>query len=282
VKPRSLLLFLSLAQGVLAQAALAQDHAEHAAAAAAEDHSMHVMPAATAPVTGRDESQVMQEARHMSSMMHGETLNWLLLGERFEQREDDGDTAYLWELQGWVGRDLDKLWFKTEGHYDARRDTTERTEVQLLYSRAIAPFWDLQAGLRVDGGAGPSRTHAVLGVMGLAPYWFEVDAAVFLGERGDPGARLEAEYELRFTQKLLLQPRLELNYSADDDPAVGVGQGLNEASFGLRLRYEFRREIAPYLGVEWSRAYGATANLLRTAGKDREELSVVAGLRFWY
>ena len=259
----------------------AAEHDHSAAAPApAVDHSAHT--ASPAVVVGRDDSPAMQEALHMNRMMHGDSLNFLLLGERFEQAEDDGVTSRLWEAQGWYGSDINKFWFKTEGAYDVDADATDHSEVQALYSRAIAPFWDLQAGVRRDDSGSASRTHAVLGLMGLAPYWFEVDAAAFLSEHGDVSARLETEYELRFTQKVILQPRLELNYSFADDPALGIGKGLSDVGFGLRLRYEVRREFAPYVGVDWSRAYGDTAALLRAAGRECEELKLIAGLRFWF
>jgi copper resistance protein B len=257
------------------------DHSAHTPAPAEVDHSAH-MPQAPDVAVERDNSPAMQEARHMGLMMHGDSLNFLVLGERFEQLEDDGATSRVWEAQGWLGYDHDKLWFKTEGAYDVDDDRTEHSEVQALYSRAVAPFWDMQLGLRRDDIGSAARHYAAFGMQGLAPYWFEVDAAAFVSEQGDVSARLEAEYELRFTQKLLLQPRLELNYSFADDQEFGVGQGFSETAFGLRLRYEIRREFAPYVGVEWSRAYGNTAMLLHAAGQDREELSVVAGLRFWY
>ncbi len=250
------------------------------------DHSARVSGGPVKPEpamqAAADDSPAMQEARHMNLMMHGDSINFLLLGERFEQAEDDGVTSRLWEAQGWVGGDRDKFWVKTEGHYDADAGSTERSEVQALYSRAVAPFWDVQAGLRRNDSGSASRHYAVLGLQGLAPYWFELDAAAFINEKGELSARFEAEYELRFTQKLLLQPRLELNYSFGDDPALGIGEGLSEAGFGLRLRYEFRREFAPYVGVEWSQAFGGTAALLGAAGREREEVNVVAGLRFWY
>lgn len=263
-----------------AEAEATVDHSAHTGAAevspAAVDHSAHIAAPAT-QVPDRDESAAMQQARHMNTAMHGGSLNYLLLGERFERL--DGE-RFNWEAQGWVGRDLDKLWFKTEGHRE--QGTTERAEIQALYSRAVAPFWDLQAGLRHDTGVGATRTHAVFGLMGLAPYWFEMDLAAFVSERGDVSSRLEVEYELRLSQRLLLQPRVELNYSFADDVAAGIGQGFSDTSVGLRLRYEVRREFAPYLGVEWSRAYGATARLQGRQGKEREDLTVVAGLRVWY
>ena len=137
-------------------------------------------------------------------------------------------------MQGWLGRDLNKFWFKTEGAYDIDAQRSEETEVQALYSRAVAPYWDVQAGVRQDNGFGPSRSYAVIGLQGLAPYWFEIDAAAFVSERGDLSSRLEAEYELRFTQRMLLQSRIELDYAFGDDVAIGAGKGVRDASFGLR------------------------------------------------
>ena len=218
----------------------------------------------------------------MNRLMHGDSVNWLLLGDRFEYASGDSADAYQWEAQGWIGKDYNKFWVKTEGEYNTQANVTEEAELQLLFSHAVAPFWDLQTGIRHNEGEAASRDYAVLGVMGLAPYWFEVDAAAFLSDAGKLSARLEAEYELRFTQRLILQPRLELNYAFSDDALAEVWQGLHEASFGLRLRYELQREFAPYAGVEWWRAYGSTATLLERNGSVRNEFRVVAGLRFWY
>lgn len=261
---------------------LAVNAAEHDHAAQAIDHTEHQAssPAEAGGLAPTQPAAVTEDEAHSHLMSeHGGSLNFLVLGERFEQGDDD---SAVWELQGWLGYDYDKLWLKSEGEYDTQANRTERSEVQALYSRAIAPFWDLQAGLRRDDAGSEARTYGVIGLMGLAPYWFELDAAAFVSEQGKLSARLEAEYELRFTQKLLLQPRLELNYSFADDAQMRIGEGPGKASFGLRLRYEIRREFAPYLGVEWERAYGATAALLRAAGDEREHLRVVAGLRFWY
>lgn len=222
-------------------------------------------------------------AVHEASMAeHGDSLNYLVIGERLENQVHDGDNMLVWEAQGWVGYDLDKLWLKTEGEYDEEANDTESFELQTLWSHAIAPFWDVQLGLRHDFEPNVSRDYAVVGLMGLAPYWFEVDAAAFLSDEGDVSTRVEAEYELRFTQRLILQPRVELNYAFDDDVDAGVWQGFNKVEAGLRLRYEFKRELAPYIGVAWEKAYGNTADMLKVAGRENGDLLFVAGLRIWY
>ena len=260
--------------------AATHDHSAPIAEPAPVDHSAHTTAAQpAAPVVAVQPPPELAASHAHMMAEHGASLNFLLIGERFEQSDED---TQAWELQGWLGYDRDKLWLKTEGEYDTKAHATEHSEVQLLYSRAIAPYWDLQAGLRRDDAGSSTRTHAVIGLMGLAPYWFELDAAAFISEDGELSTRFEAEYELRFTQKLLLQPRVELNYSFADAPAFAVGEGVSEVVLGLRLRYELRREFAPYLGVEWSRSFAGTATLLRATGRDREDTQIVAGLRFWY
>lgn len=214
--------------------------------------------------------------------MHGGMVNSLLMADRVEFTEHDGTDVLQWELQGWLGTDEHKLWLKSEGERDQDAGETEESELHLLYSRAVAPYWDLQAGLRHDDGDAGTVSYATVGLMGLAPYWFETDAALFLSEAGKWSARLEVEYELRFTQRLILQPRLELNHAFSDDAAAATRQGFNDNSLGLRLRYEFLREVAPYVGVELWQARGGTGAALQRAGSDRSEARIVAGLRLWY
>ncbi|MNZ34040.1 Copper resistance protein B precursor [compost metagenome] len=204
-----------------------------------------------------------------------------LLIQRLESRFHGSDQALAWEAQGWYGTDYQKLRLKLEGERDAGGPTTDN-EVQLLYQRMIADFWDLQAGVRYDDQPGPSRSYAVLGMQGLAPQWFEVDANLFLSERGDPSLRLESEYELLLTQKLILQPSLEYNLALADDRDIGVGAGGSELEVGLRLRYEIRREFAPYIGYQWSRQYGRNGDIARAEGEDDEEGMWVAGVRMWF
>ena len=224
----------------------------------------------------------MARAREALRSSHGDQINWLLLGERFEYQSNDGDSLAVWEAQGWIGGDEQKLWFKTEGEYESDGERFEEAEVQLLYSRAVHPFWDLQAGIRHDLNPNPSRTYAVFGAQGLAPYWFELDTQVFISNRGDVSARLEIEYELRLTQRLILQPRVELNAALSDDESIGVGSGLSTTEAGLRLRYEFRREFAPYIGISGNESYGETRDLIRADGEDSGHASLVAGIRFWF
>ncbi|MEQ9145619.1 MAG: copper resistance protein B [Parvibaculaceae bacterium] len=212
----------------------------------------------------------------------GEELYSLVLVDRLEYQTNEGDDLLLWDAQGWIGGDYNKFWVKTEGEYLFDGDAFEKAELQGLYSRAIARYWDLQVGVRHDFEPDPSRTFGVIGVQGLAPYWFEIDAAAFVSEDGDVEARIEAEYDLLITQRLIAQPRAELNFAFQDIEELGIGSGLSTAELGFRLRYEIRREIAPYIGVSWTRAVGDTADFARNEGEDVSSVSFVAGIRLWF
>lgn len=203
-----------------------------------------------------------------------------LLVENLEMMRSDGDTTAEYETQAWYGRTYDRAVLKAEGDVDDGRIEDARSE--LLWGHAIAAFWDAQLGVRYDSGENPDRTWLALGIQGLAPYWFEVDAAVYVGEGGRSALRLDAEYELLLTQRLILQPKIETNFYGKSDAARGLGSGLAEASLALRLRYEIRREFAPYMGVEWVRAFGDTADLARAEGESASETRFIAGLRFWF
>lgn len=227
------------------------------------------------------DGSAMAAARERLAMEEGGMTSGAFVADRFEAGFGDGEEHYLWDIYGWYGGDLRKLWFKSEGegNFDGGADAAE---LQALFSRAVTPFFDLQAGIRYDFLPDPERAHLVLGLQGLAPYWFEIDAAAFLSDRGDLTARIEGEYDLRITQRLLLQPRLELELAARDLPELGIGSGLSTIDAGLRLRYEIRRELAPYVGVGWERKLGSTADFARTAGDDASAWSVLLGLRGWY
>ena len=201
--------------------------------------------------------------------------------ERLEGRTSGGEKGYLLDLQGWVGTDTTKFWAKAEGE-GVIGGQVEGVEVQALYSRMISPFFDLQLGVRQDIASDVSRTHVVIGVQGLAPYWFEVEAAAFISHTGDVTARLETEYELLLTQRLVLQPQTALDFSFQEVEALGLGTGLTSAEAGLRLRYEIRREFAPYIGVSWWKVVGGTVDGPRSAGQRPSEMSLLAGVRMWY
>lgn len=205
----------------------------------------------------------------------------LMLVDRLEYQTNEGDSLLVWDAQGWLGGDSDKFWFKTEGEQALGGDL-EEAEIQGLYSRAITSFWDLQMGVRYDFEHGPSRTYGVIGVQGLAPYWFEIDAALFVSEHGDLSARIEVEYDVLITQRLIAQPRAELNFAFQDVDELGVGSGLSTAELGLRLRYEIEREFAPYVGVSWTRSLGSTADFARDDGGNVSSVSFVAGIRLWF
>lgn len=217
-------------------------------------------------------------AVHASGMTDDPLLSFVRF-EKLEVRSADGSDPWVWDGQGWVGHDLNKFWFKTEGEY-ANSDL-EDAELQLLYSRAFAPFWDVQLGWRGDFEPTPRRSWAALGVQGLVPYFFDIEASAFLAS-GRAAARLDAEYEILLTQRLILAPEAEANWYSDDDPERGIGSGLSELELGLRLRYEFRREFAPYIGLNWFRKYGDTADLARAAGEDTKDLQFTIGLRVWF
>lgn len=200
--------------------------------------------------------------------------------DQLEWRIADDADPYALEAQGWIGRDLDKLWIKADVEHED--GGTEEAEIQALYSRAIAPFWDLQAGLRHDMEPDPDRDWGVIGIQGLAPYFFEVDAALFVGASGDTAARLSAEYEWLFTQRLVLSPEVTVNFYGQDDARREIGSGLSDAQAGLRLRYEIRREFAPYIGVNWTRSFGDTADFAREHGDVTSDFQWVVGIRAWF
>jgi copper resistance protein B len=212
------------------------------------------------------------------TMMLEDPIETFVLFDQFERRE--GNDAMSWDLEAWSGRNLDKLFVRSEGERESGR--TEQAEVELFWAHGVAPWWDLVAGIRHDTAPGPSRSWAAFGVQGFAPYSFDIEATAYLGEGSHAAARVEADFELLITQRLVLQPLAELRWYSRDDPERALGSGLSSVEIGLRLRYEFRREIAPYIGITRSRLYGGTADYARAQGGDTDETQWVAGLRFWF
>lgn len=215
---------------------------------------------------------------------HSSGLQTLVLADRLEYQSNKGNTLLLWDADMWAGYDINKVRIKTEGAYDFKAGAFDDAEMQGLWSRSVSRFWDLQLGVRHDFQTGPTsgRTFAVIGMQGLAPYWFEVDTALFISEDGDVEARIELEYELLLTQRLILQPRAEVSAAFQTIRDQGIGSGFNEIDLGIRMRYEIRREFAPYIGVSWTRSLGKTADYARHAGEPTGGVSFVAGVRFWF
>ncbi|CAN7415558.1 copper resistance protein B [Aquipseudomonas alcaligenes] len=201
--------------------------------------------------------------------------------DRLESRFHGDDAQLAWEAEGWYGTDLHKLVLKNEGVRDAGGPTVD-SETQLLYRRMVSDFFDWQAGLRHDDQPGPSRSYGVLGLKGLAPQWFEVEANLFLSERGDPSLRLEAEYELLLTRSLVLEPRLEYDLALADDHDLGRGAGGSTLETGLRLHWRLAPDFSPYIGYEWERTYGRSGDWLRQEGEADEVGAWVVGLRAWF
>lgn len=249
----------------------------------AGEHSIERTPS-TAPIDPYFASPEMDRARVEARRQMGGGRFLMLEAERFEWGSGEGVAAALFEGQAWYGSDMNRLWVKPKAELLIEAasgvEELERAEIQVLYSRPISAYFDLQVGARHDIEPSPSRTFAVVGVQGLAPLWFEVDLALFVSEDGDLSSRLEAEYELLFTQALMLQLRSEVDLEASDVPELGLGSGLSRVEAGIRLSYG--RVFAPYIGVSWERMLGGTADHARARGDEPETVSAIVGLRFWY
>ena len=213
-------------------------------------------------------------------------LSWALIVDQFEHRFQNGKNVLRWDTEGWFGGDYNRIWLRSEGEQRVRKGSGGEAEWQLLYSRLISPFWEVQAGFRHQRVYGPgpdhSRSFFALGAEGLAPYWFELEPSLFISDRGDVSARIAATYDVLFTNRLILQPRFEINAAAQDVKKFGIGAGVNNVELGARLRYEIRREVAPYIGLSWVRQVGETAGIARREREPVDNFSVVLGVRLWF
>jgi copper resistance protein B len=289
---RVLLVGLACAWPVLAAAQVtpvppppAEDHSQHQMPAApAEDHTAHQAPPAAValppfipPLTDADRAAAFPDVH--DTMAHDDNaLNYFVLFDQLEW-QNGGDDALSWDTKGWVGRDRDRLWFRTEGEREGSR--LAHAEAQVFYGRAIARWWDALAGVRQDARPGDAQTWVGVGLQGLAPYWFEVEATAYVSTAGRTHLRLETEYELLVTNRLILQPLIEANLYGRADPSRGRGVGLSSIEGGLRLRYEFRREFAPYVGVTWQRRLFGAADDARELGQRPGSVRLALGLRLW-
>ena len=285
-------LLLAAALGVVAAPAAAQhaghaqhgEHAQHGAPAAPSGDETPPAAAFEGPPHAADalfDPATMAAARGQLRHEQGGMRVHKVMLDRLEARLHEGRDGYAFEGDAWYGGDIDKLWLKGEGE-GAFGEKPEAVELQALWSHAITPWFDLQAGLRYDFRPDPERAHLVLGAQGLAPYFVEIDAAAFLSDEGDATARIEAEYDQLITQRLILQPRVEAALSAREVEEIELGSGLTSVEAGLRLRYEFVPEFAPYLGVAYERKLGGTADFARDDGEDPGQWSLLIGVRAWF
>jgi len=204
----------------------------------------------------------------------------MLLIDQLEAFRDRDAKGQSWEAEGWYGNDENKLWVRTEG--ERSRGTLEDGDLEAFWNHNIATYWSTQLGGRQDLGEGPNRSWAAFGVQGLAPYWFEVEATGYVGASGRTAARLRADYDMLFTQRVILQPEAEINLYGENDPQRRIGSGVSDVQFGLRLRYEIRRQFAPYIGVNWVRRIGTTADYARQDHQPILDRQIVAGVRIWF
>lgn len=208
-----------------------------------------------------------------------------LLFDLFEYHVTSDEKEAFYDVEFWYGGDFNRLWIETEGEHSFKEGTGTVERMDLYYGRLITPFWDFRIGAGVSsvyGDGSEERTYGVIGFQGLAPYWFEVDANLRVDTDGKVTADLEVEYDLLFTQRLILQPRFETLVAFADIPEVGIWSGINNVELGLRLRYEIRREFAPYVGINWTTYFGETKDMLRRAGEDTSVFNALVGVRMWF
>ncbi|WP_085748574.1 copper resistance protein B [Pseudomonas sp. R45(2017)] len=217
---------------------------------------------------------------HAGHQVHDSAINTYFLADKLEWQDADDASTLAWDLSGWIGGDIDRLWLRSEG--ERSNGKTEDAEIQALWGHAVSPWWDVVSGVRQDFKPGAPQTWAAFGLQGMALYNFEAEATAFIGENGQSAVRLEGDYDILLTNRLILQPTAELNVYGKNDPQRGIGSGLANTEAGLRLRYEIRREFAPYIGVTWNRTYGRTADYAREEGEDRSEARLVLGVRMWF
>lgn len=260
------------------------DHTQKPETPAVDPHAHHkqgeaqTLPAFVPPLTDADRVAAFPDVN--GHRVHDDAVNFFVLADELEWQGGQGAAGLVWRARSWVGKDRDRLWLRSEGESEDGR--LESGEVHVLYGRAISPWWDVVGGVRQDFRPGDPQTWAAVGLQGLAPYWFEVEATAYVGGSGRTQFTFETEYELLLTNRLILRPLAEIDIFGKDDLDRGVGAGLSEIETGLRLRYEIRREVAPYIGVVWQRKLFGTADLARHAGERVGSARVAVGLRLWF
>ena len=230
------------------------------------------------PITDADRIAAFPDVK--PQVMRDRAVNVLVLFDQLEWQGDGISGGMNWDTKGWVGGDRTRVWFRTEGQVESGH--LDDVEAHLLYGRPVARWWDVVVGVRQDVQPGPAQTWGAFGLQGLAPYWFEVEVTGYISEGGRTAARFEADYELLLTNRLVLRPLVEVDLYGKSHAERGIGAGLSSTDIELRLRYEFRRELAPYVGVTWNRLFGETRNLAEAGGVATSRMRFVGGLRLWY
>ena len=261
-------------------------HAQHEPASVAEEqptdphagHDQTEPETPVPPISDADRAAAFPDVEP-HALRDNAVYSFVLL-DQLEWQGDQSSGGLNWDAKGWVGDDRNRLWFRSEGQGEDGR--LGDAEAHLFYGRSVARWWDVVVGVRQDIQPGPAQTWAAFGVQGLAPYWFEVEATGYASDGGQTAVRLEAEYELLLTNRLALRPLAELNLYGQTNVERGIGGGLSSTDVGLRMRYEVRREVAPYIGLTWNRAFGETRDLAVASGDAVSRVRFVVGLRLWY
>nr|WP_308409863.1 copper resistance protein B [Xanthomonas arboricola] len=257
------------------------DHAPHAGAVTQTPASPPTGALPRTPIpepTAEEIAAAFAPLQHHA--MHAPGINHYVLLDRLEAFDTTRRSGQDWEARAWIGGDIDRLWLRSEGERQDGR--TQAASVEAFYGHAISPWWDLLVGARQDIGAGEQRSWAAFGVQGLAPYKFETEATLYVGSGSRAALRLEGEYEVLLTNRLILQPRVEADIALTDDDRRRVGSGLEQVEVGLRLRYEITRRFAPYIGWVHSRSFGDTARRAAIDDEPVRDSRFVAGLRIWF
>jgi copper resistance protein B len=286
---RALTLTITIALLVCASSAFAQGtptppdpHAGHTMPPPAPASTNTSPPSSVAPVppvTDQDRAAAFPQDLH-GHTVHDRAVNYFVLFDQLEWQDGGGTAGLNWDTKAWIGGDVNRIWIHSEGASEKTR--LEEAEFHVTYGRAISRWWDVVAGIRHDLRPEPGQTWAAVGIQGLAPQRFDVQATFYVGERAATLARFETEYDMLITNRLVFQPLMELNIYGKEIVERGIGAGLSSAEAGLRLRYEIRRELAPYVGLVWHRQFGATADFSREAGDDIGGWRVAAGVRTWF
>lgn len=250
---------------------------------AEEDHSAHLASGEQPkepipPITDADRAAAFPEGLEGHATHDRQITTFVLFDQMEWQGGENGGVSI--DAKSWIGGDINRVWLRAEGESSEGRP--ENAQLHALYGRSFSRWWDVVAGLRQDFRPGSPQAWLAVGVQGLAPQWFEVEATAYFGRAGRTHARFEVEYELLLTNRLILQPLVEAEVYGKSDPQRGIGSGLSSLDAGLRLRYEFRRELAPYIGVVWHRALFGTADFARADGDEVGRMRVAVGLRAWF